>query len=296
MNYADRLENACREKDSAVCVGLDPRPSELPSEFRFAERGAAALADWGRAVVDVVAPHAAVVKPQVAFFEAFGAPGFAAYEEVVRTAREAGLLVIADAKRGDIGSTAEAYAAAHFDRIGADALTVSPYLGRDTLEPFLVRCREQGRGIYVLVRTSNPGARDVQDLVVDGEPLYRRMARMVAELGAGPGLVGASGLSAVGAVCGATYPAELAELRGVMPDTPLLVPGYGAQGGAAADCAGGFTASGTGAVVNSSRGITFAFRKGDHARRFGEARWRESVEESVREMRAALQAACSPAG
>jgi len=295
-NYADRLEAAMEGKGSAVCVGLDPRPALLPSEFRVSEQGPKALASWAAAVMEVVAPYAPVVKPQIAFFEAHGHAGFRAFEQTVAAAREQGLLVIADAKRGDIGSTAEAYAAAHFDRIGADALTVNPYMGRDTLEPFLQRCRDQGKGIYALVRTSNPGAGDVQDLPTDGGTVFERVAAMVDSVGSGDGLVGARGMSSVGAVTGATYPKELGELRTRMPRTPLLVPGYGAQGGGAADCAGGFRPDGGGAVVNSSRGITFAFHKGEHAELYGDARWRDSVEAAVREMRDALNAVRGPEG
>jgi orotidine-5'-phosphate decarboxylase len=291
--YGDRLERAIAVKASRVCVGNDPRPELLPSEYRPAADAdartcAAAIGAWAAALIDVVAPLVPVVKPQLAFFEAYGAAGVAAYEATVAAARERGLLVIADAKRGDIGSTAEAYAQAHFDHVNADALTVNAYLGLDTLEPFLARCRDAGKGIYVLVRTSNPGARDLQDLRVDGRPLYAVLAERLAELG--EGYVGDCGWSSVGAVTGATYPAELSELRSAMPHTPFLVPGYGAQGGTARDTEGAFDAAGGGAVVNSSRGITFAFGKGAHALRFGDARWRESVEHAVTEMRNALEA------
>ena len=292
LSFADRLHAAIERTQSPVCVGIDPRPGMLPAEFRPAADAsasaiAAAIRAWGLALVDVLAPVVPVVKPQIAFFEAFGSAGFAAYEAIVHAAREKGLLVLADAKRGDIGSTAEAYAQGHLDLIGADAVTVSPYLGLDTLEPFLTRCAESGKGIYVLVRTSNPGARDLQDLLVDGRAVHTILAERIAEIGMRPGLVGECGWSSVGAVTGATYPAELTVLRSVMPHTPFLVPGYGAQGGGAADCAGAFT-GGAGAVVNSSRGITFAFRSGDHAERFGESDWRGSVEAAVSDMRTAL--------
>lgn len=292
--FADRLAEAQSAKRSAVCVGIDPRVSLLPREFRPSRDTpnghAEAVAAWARELVAVVAPYVPVVKPQLAFFEALGAAGFRAYHETVLAAQERGLLVIADAKRGDIGSTASAYAEAHFDVVGADAMTVNPFLGRDSLDPFLPHCRK-GRGIYVLVKTSNPGSADLQDLRVGDVPLHEHVARMVDAIGGESGLVGASGQSSVGAVVGATHPAELQRLRGRMPRAPLLLPGYGAQGGTAADCAAGFLPDGTGAVVNSSRGITFAFRSGDHGERFGEARWRESVQAAVIEMRDALEAA-----
>jgi len=239
----------------------------------------------------VIAPLVPVVKPQIAFFEALGAAGFRAFHETVLAAQEKGLLVISDVKRGDIGSTAEAYAEGHFGLIGADAITVNPYMGRDSLEPYLTHCRAAGKGIFVLVKTSNPGSSDLQDLWAGDAPLSRRVAKMVREIGADPSLVGTGGLSSIGAVTGATFTDELKELRAAMPATPLLVPGYGAQGGTAADCAKAFLPGGTGAIVNSSRGLTFAFRSGAHAERYGDKRWRDSVAAAVYEMGDALAAA-----
>lgn len=232
-----------------------------------------------------------MVKPNVAFFEALGAPGYRCWLDTVAAAREAGLLVIGDVKRGDLGSTAEAYAQAHFDVAGCDALTLHPYLGLDSLEPFLRRCREGGRGVFLLVKTSNPGSADLQDLEVGNLRVFEEVALLVRGWAAGPGLAGRSGWSSVGAVTGATHPAEVALLRRMLPGVPFLVPGYGAQGGTAADCAGAFDAAGRGAVVNSSRGILFAWRKGPLAERHGEARWERAVEEATLEMRAALAAA-----
>jgi orotidine-5'-phosphate decarboxylase len=290
-HFADRLAEATRRKGSAVCVGIDPRVSLLPQEFKPKKDTPVAHAEsisaWGRALVEVVAPLVPVVKPQLAFFEALGSAGFRAYHEIVIAAQERGLLVIADAKRGDIGTTAQAYAEAHFEVVGADALTVNPYLGRDSIEPF-AEYGKLGKGIFVLVKTSNPGSSDLQDLRIDGVPLHTRVARLLrsmSETGRG-----SSGQSHIGAVVGATHPQELVSLRAEMPHTPLLVPGYGAQGGTAADCAAAFLADGTGAVVNSSRGITFAFRSGDHASKYGESRWRDSVRAAVIDMRDALEA------
>jgi orotidine-5'-phosphate decarboxylase len=292
MNFADRLTAACREKSSTVCVGIDPRVKLLPSEFKpkrdTPSEHAQSIADWARELITVVAPLVPIIKPNIAFFEALGAPGFRAFHETVIAAQEKGVLVLADVKRGDLGTTAEAYAEAHFGLIGADAITVNPYLGRDSLEPYLGHCRAAGKGIFVLVKTSNPGSADLQDLWTGDAPLSRRVARMVRDLGADPSLIGQCGLSAVGAVTGATYPDEIAQLRVAMPMTPLLLPGYGAQGGTAADCAKAYLPGGTGAIVNSSRGITFAFRSGDHAERFGDKRWRDSVAAAVYEMSDAL--------
>jgi len=296
-NFADRLVAACREKRSAVCVGIDPRVNLLPSEFRSRRDTpndhAEAIGAWGRELVAVVAPLVPVVKPNIAFYEALGAAGVRAYHETVLAAQEKGLLVIGDVKRGDMGSTAEAYAEAHFGLFGVDAVTLSPYLGRDSIEPYLPHCRAAGKGVFVLVKTSNPGSSDLQDLRAGDAAVSRHVARMVRAMGADPSLVGKCGLSCVGAVTGGTFPAEVAELRAAMPATPLLVPGYGAQGATAADCAKAFLADGTGAVVNSSRGITFAFRGGVHGERFGDKRWRDSVAAAVYEMSDALAAAAN---
>lgn len=292
-HFADRLSAAILAKGSAVCVGIDPRIEQLPEEFRPKRDTPAAMADavcaWGKELVAAVAPLVPIVKPQIAFFEVYGAAGLRAYHEIVIAAQEHGVLVIADAKRGDIGTTAAAYAQAHFDTFGADALTVNPYLGRDSIEPF-AQWTKRGKGLFVLVKTSNPGSKDLQDLDVNGGPLHRHVARLVREMGDDAGL-GQCGQSAIGAVVGATHPQELVTLRGDMPRTPLLVPGYGAQGGTADDCAAAFLGDGTGAVVNSSRGITFAFGSGEHATKYGHAKWRESARAAVIEMRDALSAA-----
>jgi orotidine-5'-phosphate decarboxylase len=297
-SYPARLGAACRAKRSAVCVGIDPRFEMLPSEFTAGcgdshQARADAIAAWATELLDVIAPHAPIVKPQSAFFEVYGGAGFGALSRTITAARERGLIVLLDAKRGDIGSTAEAYARALLDDggMGADAVTVNAYLGRDTLEPFLERCRAAGKGIYVLVKTSNPGSADLQGQPVGpaGAPLHEHVSALVRELGASTP-TDEHGWTSVGAVVGATYPAELEQLRERMPHTPLLVPGYGAQGGGAEDCRGAFGDDGLGAVVNSSRGITYAFRKGEHAERYGDARWRESVVAAVTEMREALAA------
>jgi len=294
-NFADRLVAACREKRSSVCVGIDPRVKLLPAEFRpkrdTPNDQAQAIADWGRELVAVIAPLVPVIKPNIAFYEALGAAGVRAYHETVIAAQEKGLIVIGDVKRGDMGSTAEAYAEAHFGLFGVDAITLNPYLGRDSIEPYLAHCRAAGKGVFILVKTSNPGSTDLQDLWVGDMRLSQHVAKMVKDIGADPSLVGKCGLSAVGAVTGGTFPDELRVLRAAMPATPLLVPGYGAQGGTAADCAKAYLPGGIGAVVNSSRGITFAFRAGDHLERFGEKRWRDSVAAAVYEMSDALAVA-----
>ena len=207
------------------------------------------------------------VKPQLAFFEVLGADGIAAFERVARYARSAGLLVIVDGKRGDIGSTARAYAEAYLeprtegDAIG-DALTVNTYLGRDSLEPFVAACRRGGGGLFCLVKTSNAGSVDVQDLALsDGRPLWQQVALLVQELG--EELVADCGLSNVGAVVGATYPRAIAEARKLLPQAILLLPGVGAQGATPADIARAFTSGPASALVVASRSVLYAFRSGD---------------------------------
>src|ERR687892_804254 len=244
--FADRVAEAVDRKRSQLLVGLDPRPELLPVELRgdtYASRGAAAdaVARFCRGLVDAVAPYVVGVKPQLAFFEALGADGVRAYEDACEYARAAGLLVVADGKRGDIGSTARAYADAYLEeRPGAappvDALTVNPYLGSDSLEPFLAACRRSGTGLFCVVKTSNAGSADVQDATLsDGRRLWQQVAELVSEWG--EELVGDRGLSSVGAVVGATYPRAVAEARRLMPQAILLLPGVGAQGATPADVA-----------------------------------------------------------
>ncbi|MFL5242774.1 MAG: orotidine-5'-phosphate decarboxylase [Gemmataceae bacterium] len=277
-HFADRLTAALRAKGNALCVGLDPRWEALPLEIRrrhdndTLKGAAAAVEDFCLRVVDLVAPLVAVVKPQSAFFEAFGPDGMRALQAILRRAREQGLLTIWDAKRNDIASTATAYAnaafagtclGAHYHPVwDADAITVNPYLGRDAVEPFLQSGRRTGRGVFLLVRTSNPGAGQFQDLDCGGRPLYQHVADAVR--GWSKEHLGQCGYGDVGAVVGATYPTEMANLRQAMPEVIFLVPGYGAQGGSAADAAPAFRADGLGAVVNSSRGIVSCFDPDAH--------------------------------
>jgi orotidine-5'-phosphate decarboxylase len=278
-SFPDRLADAVRRK-GPLCVGIDPRWESLPESIREtyhdlppADRESAAFVEFGLKVLELVEPYCGVVKPQSAFFEQYGPPGVRALQEVLVRARQMGLLTILDAKRGDIASTAEAYAAAAFQAFDADALTVNPYLGRDSVEPFLTAAKSADRGLFVLVRTSNPGAGLFQDLVCDGRPLYRHVAAAVADWNAGT--LGDCGLGAVGAVVGATHPRELAELRSAMADVWLLVPGYGAQGATAADVKAAYRPDGLGAVVNSSRGVTFPFRSDD-------PQWEKKITEAAR--------------
>jgi orotidine-5'-phosphate decarboxylase len=267
MTFGDRVAEAVDRKRSQVLVGLDPRPELFPVELR-GEPPAEASARFCRGIVDAVAPYAVGVKPQLAFFEALGPPGFAAFEEVCDYARSAGLIVLADGKRGDIGSTARAYAAAYLEPKEeggepiADALTVNPYLGRDSVEPYLAACRRHGRGIFCVVRTSNAGGGEIQDLVLsDGRPLWQHVASLVAEWGAD--VVGKRGLSSVGAVIGATHPRAIAEARRLLPQSVLLLPGLGAQGATPADVARAFTSGPASALVAAARSVIYAYRQGE---------------------------------
>jgi len=300
LSFADRLDAAAEACGNPCLIGLDPHLDLLPEEFAAARdpvatrsRRADALGAFCCELVDVVAGRVPAVKPQSAFFEVLGADGVEAWERVVAHARSKGLLVVGDVKRSDIASTAAAYATAFLEGLpgsddGAlcDAITVNPYLGEDAIEPFLAACRRTGRGLFVLVRTSNPGSGLFQS---HGEPpLVRRVAEAVERWGAD--LVGECGLSSVGAVVGATHPRELEDLRERMPRAWFLVPGYGAQGGTAAEIAPAFpdpTRRTRGAIVNSSRGIAFAYRRPEHDGRD----WREASAVAVSDMVAELRGA-----
>jgi orotidine-5'-phosphate decarboxylase len=304
LPFFEQLAAAVTAHGNAVCVGLDPRLGHLPTPLlpsgESLKEQAAVYRAFCRGIIDVVADLVPVVKPQSAFFEELGPPGVAALVEVIRYAQDRGLLVILDAKRNDIGSTAEAYARGMLGRDspwGADALTVSPYLGEDSLTPFVDVARERAAGLFILVKTSNPGGGYLQDLEVtpDSERagasrpgrVYNHAATLVERLStetAGPSSYGLAG-----AVCGATYPQQLAELRAAMPHTWFLIPGYGSQGGAAADVAPGFDERGLGAVVNNSRGIIFAHARKEYAEQFAPDHWQDAVAAATKQMIADLQ-------
>jgi len=302
--FSDPLIAAIRAKGSPCVVGIDPRLETMP---RFLVDQAAAmprdealyeiLAGFGRVVVEAVAEHVPAVKLQSAFYELAGVPGLRALLETMRVARAAGLLVIVDAKRGDIASTAAAYAEAFLgeldwrgekrETVGADCLTVSPFLGRDSLEPWVDVCRRHGKGIFVLVRTSNQGSADVQGLRLEGGgTVDEQVASMVEDLG--KDLMGANGYSSVGAVVGATFPAEAVRLRQLMPRTIFLLPGYGAQGGGAEGLAACFDHEGLGALVSASRSVTSP--PGGESAASADA-YRELVRASIQAMVANVNAA-----
>jgi orotidine-5'-phosphate decarboxylase len=257
--FSDRLVEAVARKRSQLVVGLDPVAGRLPPALD------GDVAEFCRGIVDAVAGRAVAVKPQSAFFEVQGPEGVAAFHATCAYAREAGLLVIADVKRGDIGSTAAAYAQAYLPL--ADAVTVNPYLGRDSLEPFVDACRRHGAGLFCLVKTSNPGSSDVQDArLADGRLVWQHVAELVG--GLGEGLLGEAGLSSVGAVVGATFPAEIEEARRLLPRAPFLLPGIGAQGAVPRDVAAAFAAGPAGALVSASRSVIYASSGAD---------WREAA-------------------
>ncbi|MBX3462607.1 MAG: orotidine-5'-phosphate decarboxylase [Planctomycetes bacterium] len=278
--FVAQLAERVLDGHAPIVVGLDPRLDALPATLLPDAPPARRIVEFHRQAMPVLARHAPCVKPNIAFFECFGADGYRAYEETCALAHQHGLLVVGDVKRGDIGSTAAAYATGHFAL--ADALTLHPYLGADSVAPFLAACRPDagGRGVFVLVRTSNPGARDFQDLRVGDEALCDVVARAVSRWGAE--LPRSEGYSPVGAVVGATWPHELARLRALLPHSWLLLPGVGAQGGKVEDLAPAFDARGLGALVNQSRGILQCFAPGD-------ADWLERIDRAA----AAFAAECN---
>ena len=276
--FSARLSEAVQRTGTALCVGLDPRWDMLPRALRKSvtifppdQRAVMAVWEFCRRVLSLVRPIVGVIKPQAAFFELLGPRGMEVLAAVLKEAKQLGFVTILDAKRGDIASTATAYAQAAFTGNtienstypiwDADALTVNPYLGADAIEPFVETARATDRGVFVLVRTSNPGAGLFQDLDSGGKPLYEHVAEAVARWNADS--VDATGLGAVGAVVGATNPRELLKLRELLPQVWFLVPGYGVQGGTAADVRTAIRHDGLGAIVNSSRGVTFPFHPDD---------------------------------
>ncbi|MSR30636.1 MAG: orotidine-5'-phosphate decarboxylase [Gemmataceae bacterium] len=288
MNFSDRLAETIRKKGAPLCVGLDPRWENIPLAIRkkhgprTPEGEAAAYGEFCQEALELVVPFVGVVKPQSAFFENCGPEGMKVLQSLLGHARALGLITILDNKRNDIASTGQAYAEAVFGREldgkkyaawPADAMTINPYLGADAVEPFLDSARKADGGIFLLVRTSNPGARLFQDLDCSGKPLYFRVAEAVAKWNEGH--IGACGLGDAGMVVGATYPSEAAELRQAFPHVWFLVPGFGAQGGGVEEVRPAFRADGLGAIVNSSRGILFPTKPED-------VNWKQAVVEAAR--------------
>ncbi|MBE5962439.1 MAG: orotidine-5'-phosphate decarboxylase [Lachnospiraceae bacterium] len=288
------------EKNSApIVVGLDPMLNYIPEHVKanaFKEHGetlegaAAAIFEYNKAIVDATYDLIPAVKPQIAMYEQFGIPGMIAYKKTVDYCKSKDLVVIGDVKRGDIGSTSAAYATAHLGKVKVgsnsfyafdeDFATVNPYLGSDGIIPFIDVCKEENKGLFILVKTSNPSSGEFQDQLIDGKPLYELVGRKVAEWGE---IHMGKDYSYIGAVVGATYPEMGKVLRDIMPKNYILVPGYGAQGGKGKDLVHFFNKDGLGAIINSSRGIIAAYKQ-EAYQSFGESCYADASRQAVLDM------------
>lgn len=296
----DKLIEKIKKTGAPIVVGLDPMMKFVPEHIKktaFAAKGetleGAAEAIWlyNKEIIDKIYDLIPAVKPQIAMYEQFGIPGLAAFKRTVDYCKEKGLVVIGDIKRGDIGSTSSAYAAAHLGKVQVgnsmcagfdeDFVTVNPYLGTDGVQPFIDVCKEEKKGLFILVKTSNPSSGEFQDRLIDGKPLYEHVGEKVAAWG--EQLMGANGYSYVGAVVGATYPEQGRILRKVMPKSFILVPGYGAQGASGKDLVHFFDDNRLGAIVNSSRGIIAAYQNEKYSR-FGEEGFADASRQAVIDM------------
>ena len=305
------LVNQIKAKGAPIVVGLDPMLNFIPtgilkknySEFGANLEGVAhAIVEYNKGIVDAVCDLVPAVKPQIAMYEQFGIPGLMAYQETCEYCKSKGLVVIGDIKRGDIGSTSAAYAVGHLGKVtiegkefrgfSEDFATVNPYLGSDGVKPFIDVCKEEKKGIFVLVKTSNPSSGEFQDQKIDGKPLYEMVGEMVAKWG--EDAMGDS-YSYVGAVVGATYPEMGKVLRKIMPKSYILVPGYGAQGGKGADLVHFFNEDGLGAIVNSSRGIIAAYKQEKYAS-FGEENYADASRQAVIDMKEDIAGALANRG
>ena len=306
----NKLAAKIQKTKAPIVVGLDPMLSYVPEHIRkkaFEEYGetlegaAEAIWQYNKQIVDAVWDLIPAVKPQIAMYEQFGIEGLKAFQKTVDYCHEKDLIVIGDVKRGDIGSTSAAYAVGHLGRVAVgsksytafneDFATVNPYLGSDGIKPFLEVCKEEKKGLFILVKTSNPSSGEFQDRLIDGRPLYEYVGEKVAEWGSE---VMGDAYSYIGAVVGATYPEEGKKMRKVMPKSFILVPGYGAQGGKGSDLVDYFNEDGLGAIVNSSRGIIAAYKQDKYAKfgaeHFAEAS-RQAVEDMIADINGALEAA-----
>lgn len=295
----DKLVEKIKKTHAPIVVGLDPMMNYIPEHIQkkaFAEFGetlegaAEAIWQFNKEIVDCTYDLIPAVKPQIAMYEQFGIPGLKAFQKTVDYCHQKDLVVIGDIKRGDIGSTSAAYAAGHIGTVkvgskeyvpfGEDFVTVNPYLGTDGVRPFIDVCKEQKKGLFILVKTSNPSSGEFQDRLIDGRPLYELVGEKVAEWG--KDCMGES-YSYIGAVVGATYPEMGRILRKIMPKSFILVPGYGAQGGKGSDLVHFFNEDGLGAIVNSSRGIIAAYKQEEYAQ-FGEEHFAEASRAAVKAM------------
>ena len=296
-----KLTDKIQKTNAPIVVGLDPMMKFIPENLKknaFAEYGetlagaAEAIWQYNKGLIDAIYDLIPAVKPQIAMYEQFGVEGLMAYKKTLDYCKEKDLVIIGDIKRGDIGSTSSAYATGHLGKItiggntyapfDEDFATVNPYLGSDGVKPFIDVCKEEKKGIFILVKTSNPSSGEFQDRLIDGKPLYEWVGQKVDEWGAD--CMGSNGYSYVGAVVGATYPEMGKILRDIMPKSYILVPGYGAQGGKGADLVHFFNKDGLGAIVNSSRGIIAAYQNEKYAS-FGEAGYADAARQAVIDMR-----------
>lgn len=288
--FAARLTDSIRARNSVLCAGIDPHMDRIPSLFRQKDK-ASAVRDWAFELIPLLAGSAPVIKPQAAMFEQLGVRGMQILADLSQAAMAEGLMVIMDAKRGDIGSTAKAYAEGwlgHDAGFPSDALTINPYLGRDSLDPFVAKARQSDSGLFALLRTSNPGSQDVQMIPsADNRPVFHYVADMIRPLM--EALTDSSGFSSFGVVVGATWPEESVALRRMLPECLFLIPGYGAQGGSAADALAGLVKGPEGwegGLINSSRGLTMP-ADADEARNLTD--WRQAIQRSISDTIAALR-------
>ncbi len=296
-----KLTDKIQKTNAPIVVGLDPMMKFIPESIKknaFAEYGetlagaAEAIWQYNKGLIDAIYDLVPAVKPQIAMYEQFGVEGLIAYKKTLDYCKEKDLVIIGDIKRGDIGSTSSAYATGHLGKItiggntyapfDEDFATVNPYLGSDGVKPFIDVCKEEKKGIFILVKTSNPSSGEFQDRLIDGKPLYEWVGQKVDEWGAD--CMGSNGYSYVGAVVGATYPEMGKILRDIMPKSYILVPGYGAQGGKGADLVHFFNKDGLGAIVNSSRGIIAAYQNERYAS-YGEIGYADAARQAVIDMR-----------
>ena len=301
QNFSDHLIAIIRKKNSCVVVGLDPHFKLIPDDIKqkflnlhkpSLEYAARVILEFNIQVIDIITPYVGIVKPQIAFYELYGWWGIWAYAETIKYAKEKGLIVIGDVKRGDVPTTAEAYANAHIGEVyvndtietpfAADAVTVNPFLGTDSILPFIQTAKKYNKGIFILVKTSNPLSGEFQNLICGKKKLHEIIAEKTNEWG--KDLIGKEGYSAIGAVVGATFPKEITTLRKVMPIAFFLVPGYGAQGATVQDIKYCFNKDGLGAIINASRSILYAYDISPWKGKYGITAWKEATREALIKM------------
>lgn len=298
----DQLIDKIKETSNPTVVGLDPRLSYIPDFIKneayekygkTPKAAAQAFYMFNKEIIDAVYDLIPAVKPQVAMYEQFGADGIESYINTIKYAKSKGLVIIGDIKRSDIASTAQAYSDGHIGQVVVednsyeiyheDFITLNPYLGYDSIEPYMDNCKNYERGLFVLVKTSNPNSGQIQDLIVEGEKLYEKVGKLTSSWG--EQLIGKYGYSSVGAVVGATHPKQAEKLREIMPNTYFLVPGYGAQGGTAKELSVCFNKDGLGAIVNSSRGIIAAHQNKKYKDEYSEKEFAQAARAAVQDMK-----------